>query len=165
MNCPITRVWNLLVFHVSFILTLPHVWPQTLFMTFLKEWFLLNLLLVWMYWLKKYWSLVALIGTISSFKFKGIDKTNRLIPLLSILKPKKLLAVMHDNWTLIRFLPLMTGHRVQHKKPAWRILTDLQDIVELVVCPVHTEDFIAYLDFKILEHRTGFQEVFSLSWP
>lgn len=82
------------------------------------------------------------------------------IPLLSILNPKSVGGNAHENWTLIRFLPLMIGHRVQHEEPAWQILTDLKDIVELVVCPVHTENSFAYLDFNISEHRTRFQEVF-----
>lgn len=41
-----------------------------------------------------------------------------------------------------------------------RILTDLKDIVDLVVSLFHTEESIAYLDFKISEHRIRFQEVF-----
>ena len=36
----------------------------------------------------------------------------------------------------------------------------LKDIVELVVAPVHTPETIAYLDFKISEHRDRFLAVF-----
>lgn len=66
----------------------------------------------------------------------------------------------HENWALIRFLPLLIGSKVPHEEQAWQILTDLKDIVDLVVTPVHTEDSIPYLDFKISKHRVRFQEVF-----
>lgn len=46
------------------------------------------------------------------------------------------------------------------EEPAWKILTDLKDIVDLIVSPVHTEESIAYLNFKISEHRVELQEVF-----
>lgn len=45
-------------------------------------------------------------------------------------------------------------------EPAWKILTDLKEIVDLVVSPVHTKETIAYLNFKISEHRVQLQEVF-----
>lgn len=43
--------------------------------------------------------------------------------------------------------------------PDLKIL-QVKDIVDFVVSPVHTEDSIAYLGFKITEHRIKFQEVF-----
>ncbi|XP_023198103.1 uncharacterized protein LOC111610076 [Xiphophorus maculatus] len=110
---------------------------------------------------KKYFTLVSLNDAIASFNFKGTDKTNRPHPIALNFEAKKSVGGnAHENWSLIRFLPLLIGHRVQHEEPAWQILTDLRDIVDLVVCPIHTEDSIAYLDFKISEHRTQFQEVF-----
>lgn len=45
-------------------------------------------------------------------------------------------------------------------EPAWQLLGDLKDIVELVVSPVQTKESIAYLTFKISEHRVKFTEVF-----
>jgi hypothetical protein len=54
----------------------------------------------------------------------------------------------------------LIGRRVPCEEPAWQILTDLKDIVDLVVSPIQTQDSIAYLDFKISEHRIRFQEVF-----
>lgn len=66
----------------------------------------------------------------------------------------------HENWSLLRVLPLLIGARVPSKEPLWQVLCDLKDIVELVVPPFHTEDSICYLDFKISEHWAVFQEVF-----
>lgn len=45
-------------------------------------------------------------------------------------------------------------------EPAWQLLNDLKDIVDLAVSPSHTKASIAYLAFKISEHRIRFQEVF-----
>ena len=55
---------------------------------------------------------------------------------------------------------MLIGQCAPCEEPAWQILIDLKDIVDLVVSPVHTEDSIAYLGFKISEHRIRFQEVF-----
>lgn len=45
-------------------------------------------------------------------------------------------------------------------EPAWLVLMDLKDIVELVVAPVHTDESISYLESKIVEHRQRYQELF-----
>lgn len=66
----------------------------------------------------------------------------------------------HENWSLLRFLPLLVGTSVSTNEPMWQVLCDLNDIVELVIVPFHTDDSISYLDFKISEHRAVFQEVF-----
>lgn len=110
---------------------------------------------------KKYFTLCTLNEAISSFNFKWADKTNRPHPVaLSFASKKSVGGNAHENWSLTRFLPLFVGQSVPCEEPAWHILTDLKDIVDLVVSPVHTEDSIAYLGFKISEHRIKFQEVF-----
>lgn len=48
-------------------------------------------------------------------------------------------------------------------EPAWKLLADLKDIVEIVVSPVQTQESIAYLNVKISEHRVRFKEVFAES--
>lgn len=50
-------------------------------------------------------------------------------------------------------LPFLIGHVVPEGEPAWQVLMDLKDIVELVVSPVHTDESISYLEIKISEHR------------
>lgn len=108
---------------------------------------------------KKYFTLANLNEAIT-FPFKWTDKTNRphLVPLTSATK-RTIGGNAHENWSLLRFLPLLIG--VPSNEPAWQVLCDLKDIVELAVAPLHTEDSISYLDFKISEHRAVFQEVFS----
>lgn len=66
----------------------------------------------------------------------------------------------HENWALIRLLPLIVGCQVPEGDSAWQVLLTLKDIAELVVAPVHTDETIAYLDSKISEHRDRFCEVF-----
>ena len=60
----------------------------------------------------------------------------------------------HENWSLLRFLPFLVGSH------AWLILMDLKDITELVVAPVHSDDSLAFLEGKILEHRQRYQTLF-----
>lgn len=40
-------------------------------------------------------------------------------------------------------------------EPAWVVLMDLKDIVELIVAPVHTDESIAYLKAKLLSTDRG----------
>lgn len=49
---------------------------------------------------------------------------------------------------------------VPEDEPAWLVLMDLKDIIELVVAPVHSDDCISYLESKIIEHRHRYKELF-----
>lgn len=110
---------------------------------------------------KRYFTLGDLNEAITTFPFKWTDKTNRphRVPITYATK-RTIGGNAHENWSLLRFLPLLVGTRVPSNEPAWQVLCELKDIVELVVAPFHTEDSISYLDFKISEHRTVFKEVF-----
>lgn len=57
-------------------------------------------------------------------------------------------------------LQFLIGHVVPEGEPAWQVLMDLKDIVELVVSPVHTDESISYPEMKISEHRQRHQELF-----
>lgn len=57
-------------------------------------------------------------------------------------------------------MPLIVGSRVPEGDSAWQVLLTLKDIVELVVSPVHKVETIAFLDFKISEHRDRFLQAF-----
>lgn len=78
---------------------------------------------------------------------------------LNVASRKTIGGNSQENWSL-RFFPFLVGQKVPAEEPAWKILTDLKDIVDLIVSPVHTEESIAYLRFKISEHRVQLQEVF-----
>lgn len=110
---------------------------------------------------KNYFNLTQLNELIRSFPYKGSDKTNspQEIP-QNYMSGKSIGGNAHENWALIRLLPLIVGSLIPECDTAWQVLLTLKDIVELVVSPVHTLESIAYLDFKISEHRDRFLEVF-----
>ncbi|KAA8580464.1 hypothetical protein FQN60_005999, partial [Etheostoma spectabile] len=107
---------------------------------------------------KKYFTLANLNEAITTFPLKWTDKANRphAVP-PSYATRKTIGGNVHENWSLLRFLPHLVGTRVPSTEPAWHVLCELKDIVELVVAPFHTEDSISYLDFKISEHRAVFE--------
>lgn len=57
-------------------------------------------------------------------------------------------------------LPFIIGDLIPEAEPAWLVLLDLKEIVELAVAPLHNQETIAYLDCKITEHRDRFLELF-----
>ena len=110
---------------------------------------------------KKYFKLAYLNESIQNFPFKWTDKVNCPHPVpLKFATKKSVGGNSHENWSLLRFFPFLVGQKVSVDEPAWKILTDLKDIVDLIVSPVHTEESVAYLNFKISEHRVRLQEVF-----
>lgn len=66
----------------------------------------------------------------------------------------------HENWSLLRFLPFLVGSLVPNDEPAWLVLMDLKDITDIVVAPVHSDDSLAFLESKIIEHRQRYKELF-----
>lgn len=110
---------------------------------------------------KKYFTLVTLNKAIEDFPYKWTDRTNRPHPVpLTYASRKTIGGNAHENWSLLRFFPLLLGQKVPTDEPAWQLLADLKDIVDLVVSPVQTKESIGYLNFKISEHRVRFKEVF-----
>lgn len=65
-----------------------------------------------------------------------------------------------ENWSLLRLLPFLIGHKIPENEPVWQVLLDLKQISELVVAPVHSDESVAYLESKISHHRQRYQEVF-----
>lgn len=110
---------------------------------------------------KKYFSLDNLNESIQKFSYKWTDKSNHphTIPKTFMLK-KSIGGNAHENWSLLRLLPFLVGQLVPPDEPAWQVVLDLKDIVEVVVAPVHTTQSIAFLEAKICDHRYRFEEVF-----
>lgn len=110
---------------------------------------------------KKYLTVSEINAAIQHFPFKWTDKTNcpKSLP-LSFGTRKSTGGNAHENWALIRFLPFLIGPKIPVDEPAWLILMDLKEIVELIVSPVHTQESIGYLDIKISEHRHRFLSLF-----
>lgn len=110
---------------------------------------------------KRLFTLDDLNKAILAFPYKWSDKTNKphIVP-QSLLVRKTIGGNAHENWSLLRLLPFVIGPLVPDNEPAWLVLMDLKDIVELVVAPVHTDESISYLESKIVEHRQRYQELF-----
>lgn len=110
---------------------------------------------------KKLFTLHDLNKAILSFPYKWSDKTNKPHVLPQNLCSRTTIGGnAHENWCLLRLLPFLIGSIVPEDEPAWLVLMDLKDIVELVVGPVHTDESISYLGSKIVEHRTRYKELF-----
>lgn len=109
----------------------------------------------------KFFTLEELNRCIKEFPYKWSDKTDapQLVP-VNFSARKSVGGNAHENWTLLRLLPLMVGSKIPEGDLAWEVLLVLKDIVELVVSQVHTEETICYLDSKISEHRHRFLQVF-----
>ena len=110
---------------------------------------------------KKYFKLEELNSEIQSFPFKFSDKTNcpQKIP-STFRKTGTVGGNGHENWSLVRFLPLIIGHRVPEGDQTWEIVLELKDLVELLATPSYTLDSLCYLQSKISDHRQLLLTVF-----
>ena len=55
-----------------------------------------------------------------------------------------------------RLLPFIIGDFIPEAEPAWLVLLDVWEIVELSVAAVHNQETVAYLNCKIADHRLTF---------
>lgn len=110
---------------------------------------------------KKYFSFMELNDAICNIPYKWNDRTNRphLIP-ASFSTRKSVGGNAHENWCLLRVLPLIIGSKVPEQEPVWHMLMTLKDIVDIFMSPVHTEESICHLESLISEHRSRFLKVF-----
>jgi hypothetical protein len=66
-------------------------------------------------------------------------------------------------WTLVRYLPLIVGHKVPHDNKHWMFLLHLLELVDILFAPVFTEAMINYLELLITDHLHTFSESFGAS--
>lgn len=110
---------------------------------------------------KKYFTLETLNRTIKTFPYAFNDKTDQPQPIAHRFSTKGTKGGNgHENWALIRLLPLLIGHNVPEGDNAWNILLLLKDIVELAVATRHTDESIHFLQCKVSEHRDLLQTTF-----
>lgn len=110
---------------------------------------------------KRYFTLNSLNRAIRRFKYSMSDQTDRPQVIGKGFATNQTIGGnAHENWCLLRLLPLLIGHAVPEGDDTWDILMLLKDIVELVVSPRHTEETLQFLDCKISEHRTALQSKF-----
>ena len=111
---------------------------------------------------KKYFTLNDLNDRIASFPFQFSDKTNRPQTLQTNFSKKRTIGGNgHENWALLRFLPLLIGHHVPESEKTWSVVLELKDIMELLSSPSFTTETLCYLQAKISDHRLAFR---SISW-
>lgn len=110
---------------------------------------------------KGFISLDELNIRIKSFPYKYADRVNKpqKIPKSSFAKGT-IGGNGHENWTLLRLLPLIIGSSIPENDPAWVILMDLKQIVELVVSTKFSEETLCYLEAKIADHRKLLTETY-----
>ncbi len=102
----------------------------------------------------KYISLETLNQAIQEFPYSFSDKTDKPQPVPKTFASKKTIGGNgHENWCLIRLLPLMIGHRVPEGNMAWEMLMVLKDVLELVSSRRFTDESLFYLESKLSEHR------------
>ena len=110
---------------------------------------------------KKYFTVDYLNSIIESFPFKFTDKTNRPQPISKYFAKKNSIGGnCHENWTLLRLLPLMIGHVIPEEDKTWQILLDLKEIVEILASGHFSDETLSYLECKISDHRCLLKEVF-----
>lgn len=98
---------------------------------------------------------------IKSFPYKDSDSVNKdqIISQASFSK-KTIAGNGHENCALLRLLPLLIGNLVHNFEPAWEILMDLKEIVELVMSVTFSEATLCFLERKIVEHRQLLKDTF-----
>lgn len=110
---------------------------------------------------RKYFTLTDLNDRIASFPFQFSDKTNRPQKLQTDFSKKGTIGGNgHENWTFLRFLPLLIGHHIPEGEKTWSVVLELKDIVELLSSPSFTTETLCYLEARISEHRQLLLEVF-----
>ena len=96
----------------------------------------------------------ALNNCIKSFPYKYSDKVN---------KPQKISKASfekgtfggngHENWMLLCLLPFIIVHKIPEHEPAWEILMDLKEIVDISVSNRLSNEALCYLSCKLLDHH------------
>lgn len=110
---------------------------------------------------KKYISLETLNQAIKEFPYSFYDKTDKPQPIPKTFASKKTIGGNgHENWCLIRLIPLMIGHHVPEGDEAWGVLILLKEVLELVLSPRFTDESLYFLECKLSEHRELLQSAF-----
>lgn len=110
---------------------------------------------------KKYFTLEELNTAIQRFPYTFSDKRNRPQAIPKTFRLKGTVGGNgHENWSLLRLLPLLIGYKIPENDTTWGIILDIKDIVEILASPTFTEEKLFYLEARICEHRQLLQEVF-----
>lgn len=110
---------------------------------------------------KKYITLDVLNEAIKTFPYTFTDKTDQPQMISKGFSTKGTIGGNgHENWCLIRLLPLLIGHNIPEGDNTWEVLMLLKDIVAIIVAPHFTEESLYILEYKVAEHRNLLQSTF-----
>ena len=94
-----------------------------------------------------------------SFKYIHHDRTNKPHAIGHTFSKKMCISGnAHENWNLIRLLPLILGDKVPFDDPYWVMLLLLRDITEIAMAPCLDEYILVYMEELIQEHAELFCE-------
>ena len=103
---------------------------------------------------KGYFLLETLNAAIKQFLYTFSDRTNQPQLITKNFSSKRTIGGNHhENWTLLRLLPLLTDHHIPEGDETWEALMILKDVVELSVSTSFTEESVYFHDCKIAEHK------------
>ncbi|XP_041863678.1 uncharacterized protein LOC121653945 [Melanotaenia boesemani] len=103
---------------------------------------------------KGFITLDGLNSRIKLFPYKFSDKVNKPQQITKASFGKgRISGNGHENWTLLRLLPLLIGSSIPEQEASWEILMDLKEIVEIVLSTTLSEEILCYLESKISDHR------------
>lgn len=100
----------------------------------------------------KYFNLDELNSAIQKFPYLFSDKTNcpdRVPPSFRVFRIRGSIGGNgHENWTLLRLLPLIIGELIPENDKTWGVLLELKDIVELLASSSFSNQSLCYLEEK-----------------
>lgn len=101
---------------------------------------------------KKYFTLDMLYSAIKEFPYAHSDKTNQPQVISKAFHTKGTIGGNgHENWTLLRLLPLIIGHYIPEGDKTWEVILCLKDVLEIAMSTMFTEETLQYLDFKLAD--------------
>lgn len=65
-----------------------------------------------------------------------------------------------QSWTLLKYLPLIIGHRVAQDDEHWLFLLHLSEMVDFLFSPAYTVGMVSYLREMIADHLNMFSELY-----
>lgn len=109
----------------------------------------------------KFFTLEDLNNGIRTFPYRFADKLNKPHKITKASLVKGTIGGNgHENWTLLRLLPLIIGHLIPENNQVWGVVLELKDIVEIVCSPKFSEESLCFLESKISHHRSLLREIF-----
>lgn len=103
----------------------------------------------------------GLNNRIKQFPYKFSDLVNKPQAITKTsLASGKVNGNGHENWALLRLLPLLIGNYIPEQEQSWEILMDLKEIVEITVSTTLSEGTLCYLGNKLSDHRQLLTDTF-----